>query len=514
MKIRSLTLLLTTVLAMPAFAAVKLPALISDNMVLQQDLPANVWGWADPGEKVTVKLGAKSAEATANEKGQWSVKLTELSPGPSGEMTVAGSNTLTVKNVAVGEVWVCSGQSNMEFAVRGGLNATEEISGADFPLIRHFTVDRAPSIEPREDCKGRWEICSPQSVGNFTAVGYFFGRQLFQKLKVPVGLIHSSWGGTKAELWTPWAILQADPDFKPITTTWEKALKDYPSAKEKYDSDMEVWREAEKKAKEAGEKPPAQPRLPSGGNPTGSPSSLFNGMIAPLLPYTIRGVTWYQGESNASNYTLYRKLFPVMIQSWREAWHLPEFPFLFVQLANYMQRQDEPTDTPWARLREAQTMALALPHTGMALAIDVGDAKDIHPRDKQTVGQRLALVAEATVYYRDVEHSGPMFGGAQIEGEKVRLTLRSAEGLKTTDGGKIKGFAIAGEDRKFVWADAAIAGDHVIVSSPEVKAPAAVRYAWADNPECNLINAAGLPTAPFRTDDWALGPAPVKPAGE
>ena len=512
MKTPVFSLLLTATLAAAAHAEVKLPALISDNMVLQQDLPANVWGWADAGEKVSVKFGGKSAEATADAKGKWSVKLAGLASGATGEMTVAGTNTLTIKNVAVGEVWVCSGQSNMEFVVSRGMNAVEEISGADFPMIRHFNVARAAKGEPQDNCAGKWDVCSPQTVAGFTAVGYFFGRQLHKNLKVPVGLIHSSWGGTAAELWTPWPVLSGDPDFKSITGAWEKTVNDYPAAKARYDAEMEVWSEAEKKAKVAGTPPPAPPRAPKGGDVVGSPSSLYNGMIAPLVPYTIRGVTWYQGESNAGNATLYRKLFPVMIQSWRAAWQEPDSAFLFVQLANYMQRHDEPTDTNWARLREAQTRALALPHTGMALAIDVGDAKDIHPKDKQTVGKRLALAAEATVYYRDTEYSGPMFGGAQMEGEKVRLTFRHGEGMKAAEGGKVKGFAIAGEDRKFVWADAEIAGDHVIISSPEVKAPASVRYAWADNPECNLINAAGLPASPFRTDDWPAGPAPVKPA--
>ena len=507
MKTPVLSLILTSALTSAAHAEVKLPAIISDHMVLQQDLPANVWGWADAGEKVNVKFADKTAEATADAKGKWSAKLTELAPGTIGEMTIAGTNTLTIKNVAVGEVWVCSGQSNMEFTVNGALNAKDEIAGANFPLLRHFTVLKTQLKEPQEDCKGKWEVCSPQTVAGFTAVGYFFGRQLQQNLKVPVGLIHSSWGGTAAEQWTPAPVLNADPDFKPMVAAWEKVVADYPAAKAKYDQDMLAWREAEKAAKDAGTTPPRQPNAPRGGDANGSPSGLYNGMIVPLLPYTIRGVTWYQGESNAGAAALYRKLFPTMIQSWRAAWHEPDAAFLFVQLANFMQRHDEPTDTNWARLREAQTMALELPHTGMALAIDVGDATDIHPKDKQTVGKRLALAAEATVYYRDVEYSGPMFGGAQMEGEKVRLTFRNAEGMKAADGGKIKGFAIAGADRKFVWADAEIAGDHVIISSPGVKAPASVRYAWADNPECNLINAAGLPASPFRTDDWPMGPA-------
>jgi sialate O-acetylesterase len=512
MKTPVLTLFFTAALTLATQAAVRLPALISDNMVLQQEVPANVWGWADPGEKVTVTFGDKSATATADAAGKWRVKLPELKSGAVGELTIAGTNTLTIKNVAVGEVWVCSGQSNMEFSVGSVMNATEEVSGADFPLIRHFAVTRSAKSEPQEDVKGKWEVCAPQTVKSFTAVGYFFGRELHRTMKVPVGLIHSSWGGTAAELWTAWPVLQSNEAFKPITAAWEKTVAEYPAAKAKYDEEMLAWTEAEKKAKEAGTTPPAKPKAPKGGDIFGSPSCLYNGMIAPLLPYTVRGFTWYQGEANAGNPNLYAKLFPTMIQSWRTAWNEPEAPFLFVQLANFMQRQDNPTDTNWARLREAQALALELPHTGMAVAIDVGEAKDIHPKDKQTVGKRLALSALATVYYRDFAYSGPMFSGAQAEDNRVRLTFRHSDGMKAANGDKIIGFSIAGEDRKFYWANAEISGDHIIVSSPEVKEPAAVRYAWADNPECNLVNAAGLPAGPFRTDTWPAGLVPVKAA--
>jgi sialate O-acetylesterase len=507
-----LPLLLVTSIVATAHADVRLPALISDNMVLQSDTPANVWGWADPGEKVSVKFDGKTAETTAAADGKWSVKLAKLDAGKTGELTISGRNALTIRNVAVGEVWVCSGQSNMEFVVRGGMNSEEEIKSADFPMLRHFLVQKSAKTEPQEDCKGKWEICTPQTVGGFTAVGYFFGRKLHQELKQPVGLIHTSWGGTPAEFWTPKPVLAADPEFKPIFEAWDKKVAAYPEAKAKYDKDMEAWREAEKKAKETGEKPPQAPRAPQGGDAFGGPACLYNGMIVPVLPYTIRGATWYQGESNAGQPALYRKLFPTMIESWRIAWRQPDFPFLFVQLANYMDRHEQPTDSNWARLREAQAMTLELPHTGMAVIIDVGEAKDIHPKNKQAVGQRLALAAEATVYYRDVEFSGPLYGGMQVEGDKIRLTMRHGEGMKASDGGKLKGFAIAGADKQFIWAEAEINGDHVMVSSPAVKEPVAVRYAWADNPECNLVNGANLPASPFRTDDWPMGASGVKAA--
>jgi sialate O-acetylesterase len=499
-------------LAAPLHANVKLPALISDNMVLQQDLPDNVWGWADPGEKVTVKFADKSAEAVADAEGKWNAKLDGLAAGAVGDLTVTGNNSLTVKNVAVGEVWVASGQSNMEFTLGGAKNAPEEIKAAKYPLLRMFTVQKTAKAEPQADCVGKWEVCTPETAPHFSAVGYFFSRRLLESLKQPIGLIHTSWGGTPAEFWTPKPVLEADPAYKPIFLNWQHTVEVYPQAKEKYDKDIIAWHEEQKKALDAGTKPPPAPRAPRGGDDFGSPGCLFNGMIEPVLHYTIRGAIWYQGEANVGNPALYKRLFPTMIQSWRRAWNEEDFPFLFVQLANYLARHDEPTDSNWAALREAQTMTLELPHTGMAVTIDIGEGENIHPKDKQDVGLRLALAAEATVYYHDQEFSGPIYSGMQIEDDRLRLTFRHGEGMKAADGAKLKGFAIAGADKKFVWADAEVQGDHVIVSSPAVKEPVAARYAWADNPECNLINAAGLPASPFRTDDWRQTFAAAKPA--
>ncbi len=497
--------LATLCLTIAARADVRLPSIISDHMVLQAETPATVWGSAEPGEKVTVKFDGNAVDTAAGPEGRWNVKLPNLKAGTAGELTVEGKNALTVKDVVVGEVWVCSGQSNMEWRVAGAANPAEEKAAATFPLIRMFTVQKAPNLEPQEDCKGKWEVCSPETVSGFSAVGYFFGRHLFTTLKQPVGLIHTSWGGTPAEFWTPLPVLAQDPDFQPIVQNWEKKKAAYPEAKAKFDAAMEKWRAAEKTAKESGNTPPAPPREPQGGGAFGAPGCLYNGMIAPILPYTIRGAIWYQGESNAGQARLYRKLFPTMILSWRRAWSA-DFPFLFVQLANFNARKlpatDQPTDSQWAELREAQAMTLDLPRTGMAVAIDIGEANDIHPKNKQEVGRRLALAAEATVYYRDQEYSGPLFAGAQVEDGRLRLSFRHSTGLKPKDGGKLKGFAIAGADRKFVWADAEIDGDHIVVSSPQVAEPVAARYAWADNPECNLINATGLPASPFRTDDW------------
>ncbi len=499
-----LTLSASALLAAPPLlqADVKLPALISDNMVLMQDTPANVWGWADPQEAVTVKFGEQSAQAVAGADGRWSAKLDGLKPTTTGEMTVAGKNMVTIKNVAVGEVWVGSGQSNMEMAVGGVQNAKEEIESANFPAIRMFNVQRTAKSEPQTEVAGKWQVCTPQNTPGFSAVAYFFGRHLHQTLGVPIGLIHSSWGGTPAEFWTPTPVLAADPDFSGIMKSWQQTKEGYPAAKAKFDEALAKWDAAAEQAKSEGKPAPSRPQPPRGGDDFGSPGCLYNAMIAPLLPYTIRGVIWYQGESNASAAELYQKLFPTLIVSWREKWGLGEMPFLFVQLANFKARSETPSDSQWAHLREAQTMTLQLAHTGMAVAIDIGDADDIHPKIKQDVGKRLALQALATVYYQDAEFSGPLYSSAQEEEGKIRLSFRHADGLKAADGGKLRGFAIAGEDRKFVWADAEIQGDHIVVQSAQVPKPAAVRYAWADNPECNLVNTTGLPASPFRTDEW------------
>jgi sialate O-acetylesterase len=333
-----------------------------------------------------------------------------------------------------------------------------------------------------------------------------FARYLVQSIDMPSAVIHTSWGGTPAEFWTPKEALTADPEFAPILKSWDAVKANYPKAKEAFDKQLAEWQIASAEAKAAGMPEPRRPAEPRGATDFGAPACLYNGMIAPVLPYTIRGAIWYQGESNAGAAKQYQKLFPAMITSWRQRWGVGEFPFLYVQLANFNARGVAPTGQPedsnWAALREAQTMTLELPRTGMAVAIDIGEATDIHPKNKQEVGRRLGLVAQATVYYREVEYSGPLFAGAQAEDNTVRLSFRHAEGLKPASGDKVKGFAIAGEDRKFVWADVEIQGDHVVLQSPQVPKPVAVRYGWADNPDCNLVNAIGLPTSPFRTDDW------------
>jgi sialate O-acetylesterase len=513
MKTAALLLPALLFLAPLAHAKIKLPALVSDHMVLQQEAKAQVWGWAEPGEKITAKFAGQTQTTTTGPDKKWRVRFNDLKAGTAGDLTITGEDEIIVKDVLVGEVWVASGQSNMEWIVKNSARPDEEIAAAKWPQIRMFTVVKAAKATPQEDCVGQWQVCTPETVATFSAVGYYFARELHQRLKQPVGIIHTSWGGTPAEFWTPAPVLERNPAFKHYFERWEKQKADYPAAKAKYEEALAKWKEAADKAKAEGQPAPGgMPRPPRGGDDFGAPACLWNGMIEPVLPYTIQGAIWYQGESNAggTEAKLYRVLFPTMILSWRQAWAQdglkgadnPDFPFLFVQLANYMARHAEPKDSSWAVLRESQLMTLELPRTGMAVAIDIGEEKDIHPKNKQEVGRRLALSALAQVYYQEIEYSGPIYTGSQIEDGKIRLSFRNADGMKAADGGPIKGFAIAGADKKFVWADVQIEGDHVLISSPSVKAPVAVRYAWADNPECNLVNQAGLPASPFRTDDW------------
>lgn len=493
-----------------ASADVKLPAILGDHMVLQQEQPVPIWGTADKGEEVTVSFAGQKQSTKAGDDGKWVVHLQPLKASDQpGELTVQGKNKLDLKDILVGEVWVCSGQSNMEFSVNSTKNHEQEIKDATYPHIRLFTVPKSIKEEPQSDTKGDWAACTPETVGHFTAVGYFFGRDLHKALKVPVGLIHTSWGGTVAEAWAEHGHLSSDPEFKSILDNAEKA-----NDKAGYEKKLEAWTKAAEKAKSEGKKAPNKPQAP-GQNPNVA-SVLYNGMIAPIVPFAIKGATWYQGESNAGRAYQYRKLLPAMIKSWRDAWNQPggahDFPFLIVQLANFQAVQKEPAESDdWAELREAQMMTAEQPHNGIATAIDLADANnpgDIHPKDKQDVGHRLALVAEATVYGKPVEYMGPTYDTMKVEGNKAVIHFNHAEGLQAKNGEPLKGFQIAGEDKKWVWADAKIepgsSGKEgsVVVSSDKVAKPVAVRYDWAHNPEGNLYNKADLPAFPFRTDDW------------
>ncbi len=491
-----LSAILLVAAAAPARGDVVPAGILGDHMVVQRDLPVKIWGTASNGESITVTLADRKAATRADDRGQWQVSLEPLTAGGPHQLTIAGGNTITFNDVLVGEVWICSGQSNMAWPVMRAMNAQNEIKEADYPRIRLLSIPRGPADEPRSNIEARWQICSPDTVGAFSAVGYFFGRELHKAVNVPVGLIDSSVGGTPAEAWTPRAVLEAEPDFAPIFESWQKRIAQA-AAEEKNQAGgrpRDQRRAASAPAARRGVDPRKSPQRPT---------VLYNAMIHPLIPYTIRGAVWYQGESNAGRAYQYRKLFPAMIQSWRDAWRQGDFPFLFVQLANFQSSQKEPFASAWAELREAQTMTLSLPNTGMAVITDIGDPKDIHPANKQEVGRRLALAARAMVHGEKIPFSGPLYESMAVEGDAVRIRFKHVDGgLEAAGGGPLNGFAIAGEDRTFVEAQAAIDGDTVVVRSGKVARPAAVRYAWADAPPCSLFNKAGLPASPFRTDDW------------
>ena len=474
--------------------AVKLPALISDHMVLQQGMPVRIWGWADPGESVKVDFQGQSVTVKAAENGKWTVWLKPLVAAGPLEMSIGN---VAIKDVLVGEVWLGSGQSNMEFRLQTAANHEEEIARADYPMIHLFQVKRLVADQPAEDVVGTWQVCSPASAKGFSAVEYFFGRHLQQNLHVPMGLIESDWGGTPAQSWTSKEAIDSDAALKYVTDFWETVLAGYPAAKEKYDNTtLPAWNKAVEEARAAGGTPPNRPGLPPGPGHANTPAGLYNGMIAPLVPYGIRGAIWYQGESNATEREAYkyRRLFGAMIEDWRNRWGQGDFPFLFVQLANYK------TNGFWPVLRESQEETLRLANTGMAVIIDIGDSKNIHPTNKQDVGLRLALGARALTYKQPIEYAGPMFQTATPEDGAMRVYLTHSDGMQARGGGAIAGFEIAGADGNYAAGEVKVDGNTLLVTSAQVANPVAVRYAWADDPVCNLVNQAALPASPFRSD--------------
>jgi len=500
------------VLCGPALADVKMPAIFSDNMVLQQDREIPVWGWAEPGETVAVSLGSNQVSVTADPDGKWKALLKPIQAGGPIEMMIQGKNSITLHNILVGEVWVGSGQSNMQMSVKNCFNAEEEAARSDMPQIRLFDLGLSATSTEQADCKGKWKICTPETAMEFSAVLFFFGRELHRNLNVPVGLICSSWGGTCCEAWSASEVF-SDPALRHIPDRWIQPQK-------QYEEKLAEWQKSCETARAENKPEPAKPKEPWRNQPQNRPSHLYNAMIAPLIPYAIRGVTWYQGESNAANGYEYSILFPAMIQNWRKNWGQGDFPFLFVQLASFIDhkpgdasivpQKGEPREDHWAELREAQAQTLRLANTGMAVTIDIGEANDIHPRNKQDVGKRLALWALAKTYGKDMIYSGPLYKAMQAEGDAIRLFFDHVNGglvpkdANTAKADTLEGFAIAGEDRKFVWAQAKIDGDTVVVWSPDVKNPVAVRYGWSIFPVCNLFNQKGLPASPFRTDDWPV----------
>lgn len=492
MKLRFTVSLMSAALALlaafsTAQAEVTLPAIFGEAMVIQQGMPAPVWGWAEPGEKVTVTFAGQTKTATADEKGRWQVKLDALKSDAKGQnLTVAGGNNIELKDVLVGEVWICSGQSNMEWSVNNSLNPKEEIAAADYPNIRLFNVPgHTVAPAPQEKGAGQWQVCSPKTIGGFSAVGYYFGRRLQKDLDVPIGLVGSNWGGTRIEPWCSLEGLESVPELKEIAAG----------------------------VKERAEKSKTEDVKVQGG----TPSAIFNSMVNPLAPFAMRGAIWYQGESNGGEGMEYYHKKKALVEGWRKLFN-PDLAFYWVQLADFQKPNDNPAGGDgWARIREAQRLAAKdIPHTGMAVITDIGAANDIHPRNKQDVGDRLARYALHQTYDKSaIVPAGPLYKSVKADGKTIRvnfdnvgggLMVGKKEGLKPTEevkDGKLARFAIAGEDKQWKWADAKIEGDAVVLSSPEVEKPVAVRYAYSMNPEgANLYNKEGLPASPFRTDDW------------
>jgi len=484
-----------------AHANVVLAPLFTDNAVLQRDKPVPVWGTADAGEKITVAFAGQTLATTADAAGQWRVQLAALPANATpADLVVKGNNTVTRTNVVVGEVWLASGQSNMEWILSNTYDAALEIAGSRAnPLIRHIKVAKKVADAPLTTASGVWQVASPANTGNFTAVGYHFALDVYRVLNVPVGIINSTWGGTRVEAWMDPAALKSSPAFESVATEWAKALAAYPAAKAKQLTDLAAWKVESDAAKAAGQ--PFAKKAPSdpwGAGHQATPSGLNNGMISPLVPYALRGAIWYQGEANAGKAAQYNALFSAMITGWRTQFGQGDFPFYWVQLANFA----SPTDTNWAFLREAQTQTLALPNTGQAVTVDIGNVNDIHPRNKKDVGRRLARVALDRTYGQKIVASGPVFAKAERDGAGFRVSFTEVNGGLLAPLNTLVGFELAGEDKVFKPATAKIEKDTVLVSTGDVPAPVAVRYAWRNAPIAGLFNVEGLPAVPFRSDTW------------
>jgi len=543
MRLRRLALLALTLgsalsLAAALRAEVKPAAVFTDHAVLQREAVVPIWGTARRGEKITVTFRGQALATKADRDGNWRVNLAPMPAQPyPADLVIDGSNTVTLRDILVGDVWLCSGQSNMEWPVRLADNPLLETATAHFPLIRHFKVATQLAHDaPAAAVQGAWTPCTAETAPHFTAIGFFFARELHRDLGVPIGLLNISWGGTPIESWLSPAMLAATPHAASVAAAWAQTVAEYPAKKAAHDQKMADWENRAAAAKAAGQPEPAdKPWRPAGPGLPEEPTTCWFGMVAPVVPFAVRGVVWYQGESNVGRDAEYRDLFPALITGWRDAWSAaaqpptpaeqerkkkrrkePEqpqpaaieaiagpIPFLFVQLPNYA--DSNAAGTAWARLREAQTAALSLPATGMAVAIDEGDSANIHPTHKQEVGRRLALAARAQVYGEGVDYAGPAYAEHAFEAnDSVRIRFDHAEIGLVCRGPRVQGFQLAGADRVFHPAEAKLDGDTVVVSSAEVKAPMAVRYGFANDPqpEPNLYNGAGLPAAPFRTDNW------------
>lgn len=490
-----------------ALAVVKPASIFTHHMVLQRDLPVPVWGTGDPDEEVTVSFAGQTRTTKTAADRKWRVTLDKLAAGGPHTLTVKGKNTYTINDVLVGEVWLASGQSNMVTFVVSGADFDKVKAEANLPALRIFDVGRAPARSPRPDVIGNWRPCTPELVGGFSATSFFFGRELHQKLGVPVGIINSALGSTPIESWTSLDTQQERAELKELLASWDRKAAEYDPATAKiaYEKELSAWKEAAQKAKDAGKPVAREPKAPV--HPRDQPqhpASMFNGMIAPLIPLAIRGVIWYQGEFNTQTEeyaALYRHQLPLMIRDWRARWGRDDLPFGWVQLPNFDTTTRTPRMTGWPLVREGQLSACSLPHTGMAVTIDIGEPNSVHPRNKQPFSHRLALWARVEVYGEKMPWSGPLFSSHEVLGNEVRLHFRHADGgLAARGAGALKGFQIAGADKRWHPALAHIDNGKVLVSSKDVKDPSAVRYAWADNPDGNLVNGAGLPASPFRTD--------------
>lgn len=499
-------------------AELKLAAVFSDHMVLQCGKAVPVWGWADPGGKITVEFAGQAKAVTADSAGKWQVKLDPMPASAEPRIMVVkstiGNSQSTISDVLVGEVWLGSGQSNMVVPVIGARDSEKETAAADLPLIRMFREDSKAAETPQANATGNWVVCSPQTVRGFSATLYFFGRELHRELKVPVGLICSAVGATPIQSWIAADVQAKIPELKAALDAEVKsdAEFDWAGATARYEKELASWKEKTAQAKAAGQSPPGKPGDPlEERNRCGSVrgGGLFNGKIAPLIPFALRGVLWYQGESNTRTEEagrLYAPQLPLLISDWRTRWG-EELPFAWVQLPNYIPWFPLPKREHygWLLVRDAQLKALRLPHTGMAIAIDLGEPNNIHPKNKQDVGKRLALWALGDVYGKKVPAtSGPLPAGHEVRGANLVVTFTHADGGLIAKGDDLKGFVISGKDQQWQPAQGRIEGGKVIVSSPDVPRPVAVRYAWSDNPDCNLYNGAGLPAAPFRTDAWPV----------
>lgn len=491
-----------------AWGDVRLPHVFGSHMVLQRDVELPVWGWADPGEEISVQIGDRPAvTAKADAEGKWQVKLAAMPAGGPLQMTVQGKNRVVIEDVLVGEVWLCSGQSNMEMVVASCNNAEQEIAEANYAQIRQLRAPKTPSGFPRDDFDAAWQVCSPQTAGQFTAVGYFFARHIHKELQVPVGLINSSWGGTLIEPWVPAVGYERVPALKGIhdrVTLTNPTSEPYKKRLGQYLDELTAWVAKAREKLAAEEELDAAPAYPKELLPLTEhqqPTTLYNGMVHPVVPYAIRGALWYQGESNHGDGMMYVEKTRALVEGWREVWRNSDMPFYYVQIAPWQYGNEAPTILPtfW----EAQAAAQVIPHTGMVVINDIADLQDIHPRNKQDVGLRLALLALARTYGRtDLVCCGPTFRSLEIEGDRLRVRFDNVgSGLASRDGKPLTWFEIIGQDTDFVPADAVIEGDSVVLSSPQVKQPAAMRFAWSKLAEPNLMNREGLPAGAFRAGE-------------